>query len=84
MIVTWKDEGKSFEYRKEGKSYRYDIATRKTIETGPAPAEAPPAGSLGAGPARGRQYDSAVSPDKKLKAFIAGPEPLAERSRREE
>jgi len=69
LIVTWKDDAKSFEYRKEGKLYRYEVATRKTTEIGPAPVEAPRAGRPGAGPVRGRQFDSAVSPDKKLKAF---------------
>ena len=69
LIVTWKDDAKSFEYRKEGKLYRFDVATRKATEIGPAPVEAPSTGRQGAGPARGRQFDSAVSPDKKLKAF---------------
>jgi len=69
LIVTWKDDAKSFEYRKEGKLYRYEVATRKTTEIGPAPVEAPRAGRPGAGPARGRQFDSTVSPDKKIKAF---------------
>ena len=69
LIVTWKDDGRSFEYRKEGKLYRYEVTTRKMTEIGPAPAEAPRAGRQSAGPARGRQFDSAVSPDKKLKAF---------------
>jgi len=69
LIVTWKDDGKSFEYRKEGKSYRYDIATGKTTEIGPAPVEAPRAGRPAGGPARGRQFDAAASPDKKFKAF---------------
>jgi dipeptidyl-peptidase-4 len=69
LIVTWKDDAKSFEYRKEGKLYRYDVQTRKTTEIGTAPAEPPRTGRPGAGPVRGRQFDSAVSPDKKLKAF---------------
>src|SRR6185503_1789231 len=29
LSVTWKDGGKAFEYRKDGKRYRYDIAGRK-------------------------------------------------------
>ena len=69
LIVTWKDDAKSFEYRKEGKLYRYDVQTRKTTEIGTAPAEPPRSGRPGTGPARGRQFDSEVSPDKKLKAF---------------
>src|SRR5215471_15550574 len=34
LSVTWKDEGKAFEYRKEGKRYRYDIATGNSEEVG--------------------------------------------------
>ena len=28
LTVTWKENGKTFEYRKNGKVYRYDVATR--------------------------------------------------------
>jgi dipeptidyl-peptidase-4 len=73
LAVTWKDGGKAFEYTRDGRTYRYDIATKITTET-TASAEAAPAvpggrGSLGGGPARGRQVASAESPDKALKAF---------------
>src|SRR5436853_4027613 len=37
LFVTWKDGGSAFEYAKDGKSYRYDIAANKTTETGTAP-----------------------------------------------
>ncbi len=82
LSVTWKEEGKALEYQKDGKRYRYDIATRKTSEAGPASAPAPGQGSeagrrRGRGetrdqplrPARGRQFTSALSPDGKFKAF---------------
>jgi dipeptidyl-peptidase 4 len=69
LIVTWSPDGKTFEYRKDGKIYRYDVAARRAIEAGVAPEEASRRGRPGAGPVRGRQWDSAVSPDKKLKAF---------------
>jgi len=70
LQVTWQDGGKSFEYSKDGKLWRYDIATKKTTELGPAPAPTKPEGmGRGGGPARGRQFTEAVSPDKKLKAF---------------
>ena len=81
LAVTWKDGGKAFEYPRDGKIYRYDIATKATSEV-TAPAEAAPAApggrgglemragrDLGGGPARGRQVASAESPDKTLKAF---------------
>lgn len=73
LNVKWQADGKAFEYYKDGKTYRYDIATRATAEEGPAPADAEggrPGGRRRAGgPERGRQYSSAESPDKKLKAF---------------
>ena len=72
LMVKWQEGGKTFEYYKDGKAYRYDIATRATTEVGTAAADAE--GGRGGrrragGPERGRQYSSAESPDKKLKAF---------------
>jgi dipeptidyl-peptidase 4 len=71
LTVTWKDGGKAFEYTKDGKSYRYDIATLQATEIGQASAEAERAGGRRpqGGPERGRQFTSAASPDGKLKAF---------------
>ncbi len=75
ISVVWKDGGQAFEYRKDGKAYRYTVTTRTTVETAPTEANnPPPPGAFGGrrqggGPARGRQFDSAVSPDGKLKAF---------------
>jgi dipeptidyl-peptidase-4 len=73
--VTWSPDAKSFDYSNDGKRYRYDVASRTAVETGVA--EAPAGrGGRGAGgrggqgaPERGRQFDSADSPDGKLKAF---------------
>ncbi|MFN0088367.1 MAG: DPP IV N-terminal domain-containing protein [Blastocatellia bacterium] len=63
--VTWKDGGKAFEFRRNGQLYRYDIGTKQAAEVaGPA---AP--GPTNRRPERGRQLDSAVSPDGRLKAF---------------
>lgn len=71
--VVWKDGGSAFEFRKDGKAYRYDIAARKTVEIEMTTATSgDPQNRLGVrrgGPERGRQYDSAMSPDGKLKAF---------------
>ena len=67
--VVWKD-GKTFEYTKDGKLYRYDVGTRSATEVGTAPEPAGRGGGRGAGaPERGRQAASAESPDQKLKAF---------------
>lgn len=73
LNVKWLEGGKALEYYKDGKGYRYDLATRAAAETGAAPAETESGRSGGrrrpAGIERGRQFSSAESPDKKLKAF---------------
>jgi dipeptidyl-peptidase 4 len=73
LAVRWADDGLSFQYAWDGKQYRYDVATRQATVIGDAP-DANGQGGRGRGgqgqaPARGRQFDSAESPDKKLKAF---------------
>jgi dipeptidyl-peptidase-4 len=76
LSVVWKDGGQAFEYRKEGKAYRYTIATRTAAEVAPTGENNPiPPGPLGGrrreagGLERGRQYNSSLSPNEKLKAF---------------
>jgi dipeptidyl-peptidase-4 len=71
LTVKWVDGGKAFEYSKDGKAYRYDIATNGSTEAGVAPpdAEGGRGGRRRGGPERGRQFASATSPDGKLKAF---------------
>jgi dipeptidyl-peptidase 4 len=72
LQAAWKDGGKAVEFRKDGKLLRYDIATKQLAEATPsANGDAPQGrGRFGAGgPERGRQFDSANSPDGKLKAF---------------
>ena len=73
--VNWSPDGKSFEYFNDGKRYRFDVATRTATETGIAEAPAGRGGRGGGGrgaagaPERGRQFDSAPSPDGRQKAF---------------
>ena len=63
--VTWTSPS-TFEYVRDGKLHRYDVASR----TGTIAGDAPPAAAAGRrGPERGRQFDSADSPDGTLKAF---------------
>ena len=71
LQVKWLDGGKAFEFRRDGKTFRYDVATKTSAEAEPSPAAGPaPTGRMGrGGPERGRQFDSAMSPDGKLKAF---------------
>jgi dipeptidyl-peptidase-4 len=71
LNVRWKDDGSSFEYAWDGKRYVYDIATKQAAVASDAAGQ-PGGGRGGRGggaPERGRQFDSAESPDKKLKAF---------------
>jgi dipeptidyl-peptidase-4 len=73
LSVKWKDGGKAFEYQKDGKIILYTIASRTATEMGQAIADVESGRGGGRrradGPERGRQYDSATSPDGKLKAF---------------
>jgi dipeptidyl-peptidase-4 len=63
--VTW-TAPTAFEYVRDGKRHRFDVASR----TGTIAGDAPPAAAGGRrGPERGRQFDSADSPDGSLKAF---------------
>ncbi len=75
---TWRDDGKAFEFRRDGKLVRFDVASKQVAD---APTEATkdamprgPGGVAGDRPTRppgvdrGRQADSAPSPDKTLKA----------------
>lgn len=82
LIVSWKDGGKAFEYSKDGKRYRFDIASGKAEEVkpgDPAKSEAAvvpvkgrrrnnDAPAAQAGVARGRQAATVIAPGGKLKA----------------
>jgi dipeptidyl-peptidase-4 len=66
LRVTWAEDGGSFTYNREGRSWRYDVNTGSTVDAGAATA----GGRFGrGGPARGRQFDSADSPDGSMRAF---------------
>ena len=65
--AQWAEDGKSFEYMRDGKRWQYDIKSKKTTDLGEAPA--PPLRRRGNRPARGRQYASTMSPDGKIKAY---------------
>ena len=76
LSVVWKDGGQAFEFRKDGKAYNYSIANRKTVEVAATGENnPPPPGAMGGrrrgagGLERGRQFNSAISPNEKLKAF---------------
>ncbi len=74
LQVRWLDGGKAFEYQRDGKRFRYDIATQQAAEATSASAGGPQASdgrsSRGRqGVERGRQLALVPSPDGKLKAF---------------
>lgn len=74
LAVRWKEDGSSFEYASDGKRYVFDVATRQASPAAGDAAGMPGGGRGGRGggagaPERGRQFDSAESPDKRLKAF---------------
>jgi dipeptidyl-peptidase-4 len=72
LTVTWKDV-KTFEYTHDGKRYSYDVTTRTAADLGAVPAAEGTGRGRGGrggrgGPVRGRQFDTAESPDKKFRA----------------
>ncbi len=64
--ATWASDSRSFEYVRAGKRWRFDVSTRQATDLGDAPQGG---GRRGGFPERGRQFDSAMSPDSTLKAF---------------
>jgi dipeptidyl-peptidase 4 len=69
---VWVGSGKAFEYEFGGQRYHYDIAKRAATPSGAVDAAAEMAARRArfiGGPDRGRQFESALSPDGKLKAF---------------
>jgi dipeptidyl-peptidase-4 len=74
LNVTWTEDGKSFSYALGGQRYTYDVGSRKATAGGEAAEGNGRFGGRGGrggggGPERGRQYDSADSPDGLHKAF---------------
>jgi dipeptidyl-peptidase-4 len=71
LTVTWKD-AKTFEYTRDGKRYSYDVGSKTATDIGAVPAAEGGGrggrGGRGGGPDRGRQFDTAESPDKKYRA----------------
>jgi dipeptidyl-peptidase 4 len=72
VSADWAEDGKSFEYNLDGKRYKFDIKKKKAVELGEAAKEESPMARYrrmyAGGPARGRQYTEADSPDEKWKA----------------
>ncbi|MGH7506992.1 MAG: DPP IV N-terminal domain-containing protein [Longimicrobiales bacterium] len=66
LSVTGADDGQSFRYERDEQWYRYDVDSGQAVEI-PAPPERQR--SRRPRPERGRQYESALSPDSTLNAF---------------
>ena len=70
LAVTWAADSGAFEYTRNGKRFRYDIASRRTVPLGDSPPQRTRSRFRGVpAPDRGRQFDSATSPDGSRKAF---------------
>ncbi|MEL6254882.1 MAG: DPP IV N-terminal domain-containing protein, partial [Bacteroidota bacterium] len=67
LSVEWSEDGKSFEYAKDGRQWSYDVKKKKATDIGKAKRRQ--GRRRWNGPARGRQYSSADSPDGSLKAY---------------
>jgi dipeptidyl-peptidase 4 len=68
LSVTWQDGGQAFEYTRDGKHFRYDIAARRLQElpagrTKAAPESPRRSGRRSERPERGRQFTQALAPD---------------------
>lgn len=68
ITPQWADDGSSFEFTRDGKRFRFTVATKAVSEAGPLNGGA----SMGArrmnAPARGRQYTEAWTADSAMKA----------------
>jgi dipeptidyl-peptidase 4 len=74
LSATWADDGKSLEYSRDEKRYRFDVASRRIADAdrdtrrAARAGRAAPAGRDEETPDRGRQYTATLSPDGMLKA----------------
>ena len=69
ITPRWAEDGKSFEFTRDGKAFRFDVATRRTSDL-PAGPNAALAGRRAGGPARGRQFTEAWTADSSRKAIF--------------
>jgi dipeptidyl-peptidase-4 len=68
--AVWSADSRSLEYSLDGKRYRFDLPERRETEIPAAsPERAPSPARAVVQPDRGRQFESAVSPDGHLTAF---------------
>lgn len=65
--ATWDADSKGFRFLRDGRSWRFDLATRTASEV--AAGASTPVGRRAGFPERGRQFDVAMSPDSTRRAF---------------
>ena len=67
LEATWID-AHAFEFMRDGKRYRYEVAARRAVETASTPEAPERKPALADEPDRGRQFTVATSPDGRLQA----------------
>ena len=91
---SWVDDGKGFEFRRDGKTHRFDVASKQVVDPPTDKKDEAGGGRAGgvpgraerpSGVGRGRQAESALAPDKSLKAtyrdrnlYVSDPNGLVE------
>ena len=68
LRVEWAEDGRSFTYERNGAHFRYDVGSRAAVEVSAPQSDAAGGRGFGGGPARGRQFTTAASPDGTLEA----------------
>jgi dipeptidyl-peptidase-4 len=69
LSVEWAEDGQSFEYDREGRRFRFDLSAGRAVDVGASKGGGRGSPRLGGGPARGRQFEEAESPDGSMRAF---------------
>src|ERR1051325_11300764 len=69
VSAAWTANGQAVEYARDGRRFRFDLASRQTVDLGADELQSERGQSRAGQPERGRQFESAVSPDGKHKAF---------------
>jgi dipeptidyl-peptidase-4 len=69
LRVEWADDGTSFEYERDGRRYRFELAAGRPVDMGASEGGDRAGRRFGGGPARGRQFEEAESPDGTMRAF---------------
>jgi len=69
VMPQWAEDGRSFDFTRDGKRIRFDVASRRTSDA-PAAAAAANGGRRAGGPARGRQFTEAWTADSSRKALF--------------